>query len=226
MLMALGIALSFILLLFLLYPNAQGKIVATWTMPPVELTTVDIPSTPPPPPTIPQTRTTAQFQYTNYDIVRNTDVKPSVSVDQFSNGDISTKTIAGDIPTGVHQPTASSVTASTSNAVEQPHENVTLHSEPPTFPGGIDGLREFLSRNLITLSELEAGDKKTVYVHFIVNEDGTVTQFEIVKSVGTTYDKEVLRVMKKMPKWKPAIQNGKNVIVTFTQPVTFQAVEE
>ncbi|MER3463947.1 MAG: hypothetical protein C4329_05565, partial [Chitinophagaceae bacterium] len=88
------------------------------------------------------------------------------------------------------------------------------------------GLREFLSRNLITLSELEAGDKKTVYVRFIVNENGTVTQFEIVKSVGTTYDKEVLRVMKKMPKWKPAIQNGKNVIVTFTQPVTFQAVEE
>jgi protein TonB len=48
----------------------------------------------------------------------------------------------------------------------------------------------------------------------------------VVQSAGAVFDNEVIRVLKKMPKWKPAIQNGQPVAVTFTQPVTFQAVEE
>jgi len=85
---------------------------------------------------------------------------------------------------------------------------------------------EFLSRNLRTPSELEAGQKRNVMVRFTVGEDGSVTQFEIVQSGGEAFDREVIRVLKKMPKWKPAIQNGRPVSVLFTQPVTFLAVEE
>jgi protein TonB len=73
---------------------------------------------------------------------------------------------------------------------------------------------------------LEAGQKRSVLVRFAVGEDGTVTQFEILQSGGNAFDNEVLRVLKKMPKWKPAIQNGRAVSVMFTQPVTFMAFEE
>jgi periplasmic protein TonB len=65
-----------------------------------------------------------------------------------------------------------------------------------------------------------------VIVRFSVGEDGSVTHFEIMQSGGSAFDNEVIRVLKKMPKWKPAVQNGKNVPVMFTQPVTFMAFEE
>jgi protein TonB len=73
---------------------------------------------------------------------------------------------------------------------------------------------------------LEAGQKRSVLVRFSVSEDGSVTQFEIVQSGGEAFDREVLRVLRKMPRWKPAIQNGRPVSVLFTQPVTFVAMEE
>jgi protein TonB len=94
------------------------------------------------------------------------------------------------------------------------------------FPGGQKKWMEFLNRHLRTPAELETGQKKNVLVRFAVGEDGTVTQFEIVQSGGTSFDNEVIRVLKKMPKWKPAVQNGRNVSVMFTQPVTFVAFEE
>ena len=63
-------------------------------------------------------------------------------------------------------------------------------------------------------------------VRFAVGVDGSITQFEILQSGGTAFDNEVIRVLKKMPKWKPAVQNGQTVSVMFTQPVTFVAYEE
>jgi protein TonB len=85
---------------------------------------------------------------------------------------------------------------------------------------------KFLSANLITPSDLDAGEKKTVMIRFKVSTDGTVNGFEIIQSAGSIYDNEVIRVLKKMPKWKPAIQNGHTVSTSFTQPVTFMGVEQ
>ncbi len=84
----------------------------------------------------------------------------------------------------------------------------------------------FLNRYLSTPDELEAGQKRNVVVRFSVGTDGTISQFEIMQSGGDTFNNEVIRVLKKMPKWKPAVQNGHHVPVMFTQPVTFMAYEE
>jgi protein TonB len=48
----------------------------------------------------------------------------------------------------------------------------------------------------------------------------------VLQSGGSVFDNEVIRVLKKMPKWKAAIQNGRAIAVTFTQPVTFVGVEQ
>ncbi|MBA2746852.1 MAG: energy transducer TonB, partial [Flavisolibacter sp.] len=53
-----------------------------------------------------------------------------------------------------------------------------------------------------------------------------VNTFSILQSGGKAFDAEVIRVLKKMPKWKPAIQNGRPVAVSFSQPVTFVGVEK
>ena len=96
----------------------------------------------------------------------------------------------------------------------------------PEFPGGADAWINFLRRNLVPPAQLEPGDKKIVSIRFYVSADGTVTDFEVMQSAGKVFDNEVIRVLKKMPKWKPAIQNGQPVARAFTQPVTFIGVEE
>jgi protein TonB len=99
-------------------------------------------------------------------------------------------------------------------------------SKAPEFPGGMQAWMAFLGRHLRAPGDLEAGEKKTVMVRFMVDTLGNVSNFEILKSAGNQFDNEVIRVMKKMPKWKPAIQNGHRVSVSFMQPVTFMGLEE
>lgn len=96
----------------------------------------------------------------------------------------------------------------------------------PEFPGGAGAWVNFLNRYLQTPADLQPGEKKVVLINFLVDADGTVTGFKVVQSGGSAFDNEVIRVLKKMPKWKPAFQNGHPVTVTFTQPVTFVGVEE
>ncbi len=91
----------------------------------------------------------------------------------------------------------------------------------PQFPGGQDGLKKFMARNLGTPDDLEDGERKVVQIKFKVDKDGSVTTFEIVTSGGSEFDQEVLRVCKKMPRWIPAIQNGINVSVSYILPITF-----
>ena len=74
--------------------------------------------------------------------------------------------------------------------------------------------------------ELESGERKKVEIRFIVSAEGFVTRFEVVQSAGSSFDNEVIRVLKKMPKWKPAVQNGLAVARSYTQPVTFIGVEQ
>lgn len=93
------------------------------------------------------------------------------------------------------------------------------------FPGGPEGLSKYLADNLRTPEDLAEGEKKEVKIRFRVDADGGVSGFEIVSSGGPVFDKEVLRVCKKMPRWTPALQNGINVPVNYMIPVTFIGVE-
>lgn len=96
----------------------------------------------------------------------------------------------------------------------------------PEFPGGTEAWMNYLRRMLHVPDDLEPGERKTVKVRFVVNITGEVTDVVIVQSAGLVFDKEVVRVISKMPNWKPGKQKGKAVAVYFTQPVTFTAGEE
>lgn len=99
-------------------------------------------------------------------------------------------------------------------------------SVQPEFPGGTEAWMKYLQRMLRVSDDLEAGERKTVRVRFVVNANGDITDVIVMQSAGNVFDKEVVRVIGKMPKWKPGQQNGKPVAVYFTQPVTFKAAEE
>ena len=99
-------------------------------------------------------------------------------------------------------------------------------SFPPEFPGGMKALQDFLGKNLATPDNLEPGEKKIVKARFMVDKDGSVSTVEIEVSGGNTYDREVIRVCKRMPKWRPALQNGHPVAISYVLPVTFIGVEQ
>jgi periplasmic protein TonB len=92
---------------------------------------------------------------------------------------------------------------------------------PPTYPGGMDALRKFLEKNLHTPDELESGETVSVRVKFVVDYNGKLQSFVIVLDGGEAYNKEVVRVLKKMPDWIPGKAKGENVPVYYTIPVKF-----
>ena len=92
----------------------------------------------------------------------------------------------------------------------------------PEFPGGREAFMRFMLRNLREPDDLDEGQKIVVIVQFVVAADGTISDAKIMQS-GGRYDAEVLRVVKKMPRWKAGMQNGTSVPVYFKLPVTFQS---
>ncbi len=91
----------------------------------------------------------------------------------------------------------------------------------PSFPGGMDALRKFLERNLHNPYDLENGSTVSVQVKFVVGYNGKLQSFTTVLDGGEEYNKEVVRVLKKMPDWEPGIAKGEKVSVYYTIPVKF-----
>ncbi len=90
----------------------------------------------------------------------------------------------------------------------------------PEFQGS---LRDFLSKHIVYPEEARSAHiEGRVAIQFVVNEDGSISEAKILKSVCSALDLEALRVVKSMPAWKPGKMNGKAVKVYFTQPISFK----
>lgn len=98
-----------------------------------------------------------------------------------------------------------------------------------SFPGGDGAWRKFLERNLRGDVASENGAPAgtyTVVVQFVVDKEGNVSDVKALTSHGFGMEDEAVRVIKKGPQWKPAIQNGRNVKAYRRQPITFQIEEQ
>ena len=110
--------------------------------------------------------------------------------------------------------------------VEEEEEEVVfvVVESMPEFPGGQQALFKYLSENVKypTIAQ-EHGIQGRVICQFVVNKDGSIVDVEVVRSGGDpSLDKEAIRVIKSMPKWKPGKQRGKAVRVKYTVPVNFK----
>ena len=94
--------------------------------------------------------------------------------------------------------------------------------EMPEFPGGEAALRRFIA-NSIKYPQIaqENGIQGRVYVQFVVERDGSVSNASVARGVDASLDKEALRVVNSLPKWKPGMQRGKPVKVSYTVPINF-----
>lgn len=101
-------------------------------------------------------------------------------------------------------------------------EIFTLVDEPPSFPGGEELRMKFLQKT--TIYPKFARENKvqgTVYVTFIVEPDGNLTQIKILQGIGSGCDEEAFRVVKAMPKWNPGKKNGLPIRIQVTMPLAF-----
>lgn len=98
--------------------------------------------------------------------------------------------------------------------------------EAPEFPGGITEMMRYLQNNIkYPLTCYQQGVQGRVIVNFVIDTDGTVVNAEVLKAIDPHLDKEALRVVNTMPKWKPGRQKGKTVRVRYTLPIHFRLTE-
>ncbi len=111
---------------------------------------------------------------------------------------------------------------------EPPIDNSTPVDNPDiqaSFPGGAKALVSFLQRNLHAPGEMGEGSTVQVKVKFVVGFDGNLQSFDVLKDGGIAFNEEVIRVLKKMPRWNPGKKGGRDVPVYYYLPVTFAANE-
>ena len=111
------------------------------------------------------------------------------------------------------------------NAVVNEDENqiFVFVEEYPEFANGEENLYKYLGSNIKYPHEaLENGIQGTVVVKFVVEKDGSISNVKAVRKIGGGCDEEAVRVVKRMPRWKPGKQSGKPVRTEFTLPIQFK----
>ena len=105
----------------------------------------------------------------------------------------------------------------------QEQEIFQIVEEMPAYPGGDQKLMEYVAKNIkYPQIARETGIQGRVFVGFVVEPDGSVSNVKVLRGIGGGCDEEAMRVVKSMPKWKPGKQRGKAVRVSYMLPVNFK----
>lgn len=93
----------------------------------------------------------------------------------------------------------------------------------PEFPGGVQKLLDFISQNIqYPQTAMKQNVQGRAIVQFVIEKDGSLSNFNVLRSVHPDLDAEAVRVVKSMPKWKPGMQKGEPVRCKYTLPVMFK----
>ncbi len=103
------------------------------------------------------------------------------------------------------------------------HDVYQIVEQMPEFPNGQETLMQYIAEQVKYPAEAKkAGAYGRVFIGFIVEPDGSLSDFKVLRGIGYGCDEEALRVVKSMPKWQPGIHRGKAVRVQYLVPVNFK----
>ena len=106
---------------------------------------------------------------------------------------------------------------------EQAEQIFTIVEDQPSPVGGMAAFYEYVSKNLHYPAQARRVDVEgKVYVQFVVDKDGSITDPKVLKGIGSGCDKEAIRVLKNAPKWNPGKQRGRPVKVRMVIPIVFK----
>jgi len=193
------------------------------------------PPPPPPPPPKPEPPKVEITKFTPPKIVKDEEVKePPPPVEKLEDTKIGTINQEGKKDEGFVAPPVETGTgvAEAPKKVEEDYDKVfTKVEKEAKFPGGPEGWKRYLERNLdanVAANDGAPTGNYTVKVQFIVDKGGNISNVQAIEvpKPCPSCGPEAVKVIKKGPKWEPAVQNGRNVIYQAIQFVTFQVAEE
>ncbi len=188
---------------------------------------------PPPPPPKQEPPKIEMAKFTPPKIVKDEEVKPEdeiKEVEKLEDTKIGTINQDGAKDEGIVAPPVEKSTGTVEAPKEEDYDKVfTVVQIPAEFPGGLAAWAKYLERNLNRDLPVDNGappGKYTVIVSFIVDKNGGISEVQAENDPGYGTKEEAVRVIKKGPSWKPAVQNGRNVIYRHRQSITFMVSEE
>lgn len=105
---------------------------------------------------------------------------------------------------------------------EEHNEVFVIVEEMPRFPGGEDPLFSYLAEHIkYPDAAVEAGIQGVVYIQFVVEKDGSISEPRVLRGIGGGCDQEAIRVIASMPSWQPGKQRGVPVRVQYNLPIRF-----
>jgi protein TonB len=237
---ALLLTAAFALLLFLasVFSNFIGKNKAA-AIDVVETQMAEIkkdapppPPPPPPPPAPPPPPEINQIKFTPPKIVKDEEVKPEEKIEEIKEDQvISTKTVESDNTQQIVQAPVEDKGSSVIEAPKSDEEDkvFTKVENEAEFPGGNAAWARYVQKNLDGFNPADEGappGKYNVIVRFIVSKDGSISDVQSETKFGYGMEEKAINCIKKGPKWKPALQNGRNVNAYRRQPVTYVVEEQ
>jgi protein TonB len=189
---------------------------------------------PPPPPPKPEPPKVEMTQFTPPKIVKDEEVKPEEKPpeqEKLEETKISNVNQEGTKDEGIVQPTDLDQGKEVIVKKEEDDENKVWEKVEidAAFPGGEKEWTKFLQRNLNANVPVDNGaqaGKYTVWIQFIVDKEGNVSDIKPLTTQGFGMEDEAMRVLRKVPKWTPAQQNGRYVKAYRKQPITFIVEEQ
>lgn len=183
------------------------------------------PETPPPPPVEPPPPKQDQVKFPPPivkpdELVR--DEEPP-TIEDLKKADPGQKTIAGDPDADIVIATAAGDGPKQAAVVEDTKVyDFTSLEQHPTYPGGMEKFYEYLSKAVrYPQMAQENNIQGKVFLSFVVEKDGSLTDIKVDRKLGGGTDEEAVRVLKASRKWIPGIQNGKKVRVKYNIPISF-----
>ncbi len=123
------------------------------------------------------------------------------------------------------QPTKSEKKEKASNPDMTPDKNgvYQICEQMPEFPGGVNALIDHVGRNVVYPEQAKEKEiEGRVFVGFVVEKDGSISDVKVLRGIGGGCDEEAVRIISAMPKWKPGMQDGKPVRVSYQIPIHFK----
>ncbi len=171
---------------------------------------------PPPPPPPPPEALVEKVKFTAPVVVEDTTIETGLATQDDLSAKVNTEVPTEDIEVEVKDEGP--------KVIETPvqAEIFTVVEEQPGYPGGEEARIAFLQTNIKYPEEAkELGIQGKVFVTFVVEVDGSITDVRVLRGIGGGCDEEAIRVIKSMPKWVPGKQRGVPVRVQFNLPIKF-----
>ena len=169
----------------------------------------------PPPPQIQLPKLQKVIKFVPPKVVKEQVVEEVPTIEEIKQNEVAAVEVEGPTEVVFEEPVQ--------EVVVDDNQIFTVVEQQPEFTGGYEAMAAFIKKNLkYPASARRMGVEGKVYVQFVVNKDGNITDVKTLRGISDDCDKEAERIVKAMPPWKAGKQNGKPVRVSFVLPIVFK----